>query len=65
MLPFQYICIYCSKLQPLYVCCTETSKFLLFSANGKRTFVFLSQQTINSNRHLLFSANVPIYAEYK
>ncbi len=35
---------------------TESSNFRLFAAkgNGKRKFVFLGQQTMNSNQQLLF-----------
>ncbi len=43
-----YLCMYST-----YIKQTEVCRFCLFSANGKREFVFLSQQTINGNRHFL------------
>ncbi len=38
---------------------TETSNFHWFAANGKRKFVFLGRQTINSNRPLLLQQTCP------
>ncbi len=39
----------------------ETANFRLFAAkgNGKRTFIFLGQQTINGNRRLLLQQTCP------
>jgi hypothetical protein len=33
--------------------------FVCLQKNGKRKFVFLGRQTINGNRRLLFSTNLP------
>jgi hypothetical protein len=54
------------KQQLPFVCCkekTESANLRLFAANGsgKRKFVFLSRQTVNRNRRLLFE-QTPIYA---
>jgi hypothetical protein len=54
------------KLQLPFVFCKwkkEMAKFRLFAANrnGKRMFVFLGRQTINSQTAIAVSANVLIY----
>ncbi len=73
LLPFQYIYIHVyiyiymenrtnRKRNFPFVCCkwkTETANFCLFAAYGRRKFVFLGQQTINSNRRLLFQQTCP------
>ncbi len=53
-----YIC--CRLTKHIYIRKTELAIFCLISANGKRKFVFLGQQTINGNRCL--PAKEPIYA---
>jgi hypothetical protein len=45
------------------VCLLQTANLHFFASNGnsKQNFVFLGRQTINSNRTIAVSANVPIY----
>jgi hypothetical protein len=67
MLPFQYIFTKNKtkgKQQLVFVFCKrkkETTNFHLFAANGngKRKFVFIGWQMINSNQGLLFQQTCP------